>query len=429
MIQYLSVMKFAREILPNGLRVITIPMESVKSATVLVLIGAGSRYETKENNGLSHFLEHMAFKGTQKRPTAMDITTLIDGMGAQNNAFTGKEVIGFFIKAAADHADDCLDILSDIILNSKFPEEEIEREKGVIIEEINMYEDTPIRNVPDVYERLVFGDTPLGWDTAGRKEVISATKREDFINYMSRLYSPQNMAVIIAGGINPEKIVGSIGKYFGQMKSFDILPAQKIQLKQTSPGISVKRKKTEQLHFALGFTTCSLSSADRYPLAILSAILGGSMSSRLFDEVREKRGLCYYIRTMSDHYTDNGALTTFVGVKKDKIEEAIKVIINQYKKVREEAVGEEELKKTKDMLRGNMVLELENSRSVAGFFGEQEILGQKLETPEKVLAKTDAVMASDIQKVAQKYFLADKLNLAIIGEIENEEKLKGLLVL
>ena len=422
-------MKFTRQILPNGLRVITVPMASVKSVTVLILIGAGSRYETKANNGLSHFLEHMAFKGTKKRPTAMDITTLIDGMGGQNNAFTGKEVIGFFIKAAAEHTNDCLDILSDIILNSKFPKEEIEREKGVIIEEINMYEDTPIRNVPDVYERLVFGDTPLGWDTAGRKEVIHKTKRDDFINYMSKLYSPNNMTVVVSGGIDPKQVLTEVTRYFGKMKSFDTLRAKKVIVSQSVPGFFVKQKKTEQMHFALGFTTCPLKSKDRFPLTVLSVIIGGGMSSRLFNEVREKRGLCYYIRTISDHYTDNGTLTTYAGVKREKIEEAVLVIINEYKKIKEKLVGKEELKKAKEMLKGNLVLDLENSRTVAGFYGEQEILGQKLETPEDVLVKIDNVTVKDIQEVARKYFTANRLNLAIIGEVESEEKLKNLLKL
>ena len=406
-------------------------MESVKSVTVLVLVGAGSRYETKQNNGISHFLEHMAFKGTKKRPSAMEIATLMEGMGGQNNAFTSKEVTGFFIKAATEHFDDCLDIISDILINSKFPEEEIEKERGVIIEEINMYEDTPMRNVPDIYERLVFGDTPLGWYTGGKKEIIKQVKRADFIDYMSKLYSPKNMAVIVAGGINSEKTFEGIKKYFGQMKSFNTLRAEKIVLDQKEPRVFIKPKKTEQLHLALGVTTCPLLSPDRYPLTLLSVILGGGMSSRLFSEIREKRGLAYYVRTMSDHYTDSGTLTTYGGLNKDKIEEAIKIILSEYRKIRDEdgGISKEELEKAKEMLKGNLVLELENSRVVAGFYGEQEILGEPIETPEQVLAKIDAVTTGDVQRVAKKYFVTSHLNLAIIGDLEDKSKLEKLLIL
>jgi predicted Zn-dependent peptidase len=424
-------MKFERKVLDNGLRVLTIPMPSTKSATVLVMVGAGSRYETRENNGISHFLEHMAFKGTKKRPTPMEIATLMEGMGGQNNAFTSKEVTGFFIKAAAGHLDDCLDIISDILINSRFPEEEIEKERGVIIEEINMYEDTPMRNIGDIYEKLVFGDTPLGWDTAGRKEVIKAVKRADFVEYMSKFYSPKNMTVVVAGGIDSQKTVKAVEKYFGQMKSFDTLRAEKIVLDQTTPRIFIKPKKTEQLHLALGVTTCPMLSPDRYPLTLLSVILGGGMSSRLFNEVREKRGLCYYIRTHSDHYTDMGTLATYGGLNKDKIEEAIKIILGEYKKISniKYKISNKELTKAKEMLKGNLILELENSRVVAGFYGEQEILREPLETPEEVLAKIDAVTAEDVQRVAKKYLKTETLNLAIIGEVEDKEKLKGLLVL
>lgn len=424
-------MKYQRQILQNGIRVLTIPMESVKSATVLVLVGAGSRYETKQNNGISHFLEHMAFKGTKKRPTAMEIATIMEGMGGQNNAFTGKEVIGFFIKAASEHLDDCLDIISDILINSKFPEEEIEKERGVIIEEINMYEDTPMRDIPDVYERLIFGDTPLGWHTGGKKEVIKKVKRADFIDYMAKLYSPKNMAVVVAGGIDSEKTVKSIAKYFGQMKPFDTLRAEKIVLDQKKPRIFIKQKKTEQLHLALGVTTCPLLSPDRYSLTLLATILGGGMSSRLFHEVREKRGLAYYVRTMSDHYTDMGTLTTYGGLNKEKIGEAIKVILKEYRKIRDEdkGISEKELNKAKEMLKGNLVLELENSRVVAGFYGEQEILGEPIETPDQILAKIDAVTVQDVQKVAKKYLRTEKLNMAVIGNLENSQKLKDLLVI
>lgn len=417
-------MKHRREVLDNGLRIITVPMPSIESATVLVMVGAGSRYEGKENNGLSHFLEHMAFKGTKKRSTPRDIATEIDNMGGQNNAFTSKEVTGFYVKSAADQIDKSIEILSDMIKNSQFPEEEIEKERGVIIEEIKMYEDTPMRNLPDVYERLVYGDTPLGWDTIGLAEVIRRVKRADFIDYMSKLYSPSNMTVIVAGGIDSDKTVEKIKEHFGKMIPFATLKPNKVVVLQNKPRASVKKKDTEQVHLALGVTTSSLKSPDRYPLSVIGSLLGAGMSSRLFSEVREKRGLAYYVRAYSHHYTDHGSLTTFSGLNRQKVGEAIKVIIEEYRKIRDEAdkIDEKELKKGKQIIKGNLALELEDSRAVAMFFGEQELLEEKIETPNEVIENVEKVTIADIAKVADKYIRAERLNLAMIGNFESTEE-------
>src|SRR3989344_5002772 len=283
-------MTYKKKVLPNGLTSITVPMPSFESATIMVMVGAGSRYETKRNNGISNFLEHMAFKGTKKRPTALDISSLIDGIGGEFNAFTSKEVTGYYVKSAKDELPTTADLLSDMLQNSKLEEGEIDKEKGVIIEEINLYEDQPHRNLPDVYERLVFVDAPLGWDTAGRKEVIRKINRSDFVDYLESLYSPDNMTVVIAGGINEDKAFDLIREKFGEMKKFRTIKPLPSKVGQKKPQVFVKTKKTEQAHIALGVRTLSLKSPKKYPLAILSAILGGGMSSRLFQEVREKRG-------------------------------------------------------------------------------------------------------------------------------------------
>jgi len=424
-------MEFKRTILENGIRLITIPMPSIASATVLVMIGTGSRYEISENNGISHFLEHMSFKGTKKRPTAREIVSIIDSMGGQWNAFTGKEVTGFFVKSAASHLDISLDIISDILINSTFPKEELEKERGVIIEEINMYEDTPIRDIPDVYERLVFGDNALGWNTGGRKEVIRKVSREDFVDYVEKHYSPSNMSVIVAGGIHPEKTIEMVKKYFSEMKPFDTLGYEKVVVKQDKPRAYLKKKKTEQVHLALGVLGPSLKSPERYPLAVLATILGGGGSSRLFNEIREKRGLAYYVRTMPQHYLDNGTFTTFSGLNKEKIDEAIKVILEEHRIIKENAltIGKDELIKTKEMLKGHLVLELEDSRNVAAFFGEQEILEETIETPEEAMKKIDDVTNEQLHDMAKKYFLGSHLNLAIIGDFEDIKPFEKLLEL
>ena len=422
-------MKFNRKVLPNGLRILTIPMPSFESATVMVMVGAGSRYETKLNNGISHFLEHMAFKGTQKRPSAMDITSLIDGMGGQFNASTGKEVTAYYIKAKADKVETCLDVLSDMLTNSKLDSLEIEKEKGVIIEELNLDEDTPSRKLGDVYERLVYGDTPLGWDIGGEKEIIRKIKREDFISYMKSLYSPHNMTVVVAGGIERKKAEELIEKYLGGMFRFDTLKYNKFEGAQIKPEVLVKTKKTEQVHIAIGFRTVKLEHPDKYPLEVLAAILGGGMSSRLFHEVREKRGLGYYVSTSSDAYQDAGSIVSMAGIDPKRVKEAIEVMLDEHKKVQSSKfkVQSSELTKAKEYLKGHLVLGLENSRYVAYYYASQELLEKKIDNPIDVIKKIDAVTIDQIENVAKKYFVERGLNLAVIGNFDDRQMFENLL--
>lgn len=222
-------MKFNKTTLPNGLRLITVPMPSFESATALVMVGAGSRYETKKNSGISHFLEHMAFKGTDRRPNALAIASLIDGIGGEFNAFTSKEYTGYYVKAGKNNVETILDVLSDMLKHSKLDAAEIEKEKGVIIEEINLYEDMPMRKIGDIYESLLYGDTPMGWDVAGEKDIIRSIMREDFVSYMQSLYSPDNMTVVIAGGIHEEKMRELVGKYFADMKDIPTIKAKPLK--------------------------------------------------------------------------------------------------------------------------------------------------------------------------------------------------------
>lgn len=424
-------MNYRRTVLENGLRVITVPMPSFESATVLVMVGAGSRYEKRSNNGVSHFLEHMAFKGTEKRPTAMEISSLIDGMGGEFNAFTGKEITGYYIKSSVNHVDLCLDVLSDMLLNSKLDSIEIEKEKGVILEEKNLYEDTPARKIGDLYEELLYGDTPMGWDIIGTKEVIKKMTREDFISYMNSLYSADNITVVVAGGITNDKAEALVKKYFSIMKRFDTIRATKVIEDQKKPEIMIKEKKTEQVHIALGVRAIPIDHPDRYPLEVLSSILGGGMSSRLFHEIRENRGLGYYVRTSADSYEDCGTLVTTAGVDPKRVEEAVKVIIEEYHDIREGNNGKrlkvEEVRKAKDFLKGHFVLELEDSRSVASFYANQELLEKRIDTPAEVLEKIDKVTVEQIQEVAKKYLQTETLNLAVIGNFSDGHNFDKLL--
>jgi predicted Zn-dependent peptidase len=432
-------MKFNRTILKNGLRVLTIPMPSFESATVMVMVGAGSRYETRLNNGISHFLEHMAFKGTAKRPTAMDITSLIDGMGGEFNASTGKEVTAYYIKSAADKVEISLDVLSDMLQNSKLDSAEIEKEKGVIVGEIDMNEDNPMRDIGDVYERLIYGDTPLGWNIAGGKDVVRKTTREDFLKYMKSLYSPHNMTIVFAGGIENEKAVELAEKYLGGMTRFDTLRFNKYEEKQDKPRLFLKTKKTEQTHIAIGFKTVKNDHPDKYPLEVLAAILGGGMSSRLFHEVREKRGLGYYVSTGADSYQDAGSIVTVAGIDPKRIKEGITVILEEHKKISNSKfstsakasldglISKPELKKAKEYLKGHMVLGLENSRSVAYYYASQELLEKKIDNPDELMKKIDAVTIEQIETVANKYFVEKGLSMAIIGNFEDRQIFENLL--
>lgn len=422
-------MQFNRSLLPNGLRVITVPMPALESATVIVMVGAGSRYEDKRINGISHFFEHMAFKGTEKRPSAMEISSLIDGMGGEFNAFTGKEITGYYIKSAKGQVETSLELLADMLMHSKLDPVEIDKERGVIMEEINMIEDNPMRKLGDLYEELLYGDTPMGWDIAGSKENIKTISQQDFRDYMGSLYSADNTTVVVAGGIDPKETLEKIEKYFSPMNKFDTYKPLPVVEDQKVPKVLIKHKKTEQIHIALGVRTVALNSPKRYPLSVLAALLGGGMSSRLFHEVREKRGLAYYIRSNSDEYTDAGTFVTNAGIDPKRVTEAIEVIVSEYQKVAQGKMelGDQELKKAKEFLKGHLVLGLEDSNSVAGFYGHQELLEDKIENPAEIIAQIENVTKEEVEAVGREFFLTDTLNLALIGDFEDRQRLEELL--
>lgn len=427
-------MTYHIDILPNGLRIITIPMPSVASVTVMLMVGAGSRYEEKNINGISHFLEHMAFKGTQKRPTALAISSLIDGIGGEFNAFTSKDHTGYYVKAAAKHMPTLIDVLSDMLLHSKFDRQEIEKERGVIIEEINMYEDTPMRKIGDLYENLLYGDTKLGRDIAGRKEVIKKVTREDFMSYMDRFYGPANTIVAVAGAVdtNGNKSIDVkklVAQYLGDWKNKVVVKPDIMEDGQKEPQLLVHFKDTQQAHLCLGVRSYHLIHPGRYKLGVLTAILGGGMSSRLFIQVRERRGLAYYVRSSNEEYTDIGNFVTQAGVDVVRIEDSIKVMLEEFAKIRSEKVAEEEITKAKEFLKGRFILELEDSRNVGALFATTEILEDRIQTPEEIIQLIDEVTIDDIQKVAQDIFRLQSLNLAIIGPYKEEERFRKLLKL
>ena len=420
---------YKKTVLENGLRIITIPMENANSVTVLILVGTGSKYETKDINGISHFLEHMFFKGTKKRPTTLKISETLDSVGGEYNAFTSKEITGFWAKVDKRHFNVALDWISDIFLNSKFDNKEIEREKGVIIEEVNMNLDTPTAYLGDLWEKLLYGNQPAGWMTIGEKQNILGFNREKVLNYYKDHYSPSNVIVCMAGAVETEDVEKNIKKYFGNVKQADIKQKIKVKEEQSEPKLLVHYKKTDQTHFCLGVRTYDLFDERKYALALLSIILGGNMSSRLFIKVRERNGLAYSIHTSADSSTDTGYLVTQAGIDHKNLEKAIELILEEYRDLKNKTIAEKELQKAKDYLKGTMSLSLDSSDSQASFYSVQELLEKNILTPEEKFQKIDKVSINDIKIIAEDIFSTENLNLAVIGPVEEKNfyKLNNIL--
>ena len=389
----------------SGLRLVTIPMPATKTATVFVLVGTGSKYETKDINGISHFLEHMMFKGTVKRPGTMDIARELDCIGAEYNAFTGKEYTGYYAKASAEKLDITMDVVFDIFLNSKLSEDEITIEKGVIVEEINMYRDLPQRYVGEIFEKLLYGDQPAGWEISGEKEIVTALKRNQFVDYFNSHYVAENTIVAVAGSVDPEEVKNKVEKYFKTIRHGKSISKLAVTEKQEEPNLAVSYKKTDQTHFVLGFRAFDMFDDRKYALSVLSKILGGGMSSRLFYEVRERRGLAYYVRSDVSPYTDSGYLSISAGVNNEKALDAVKVILDEVRKVKADNLTEKELQQAKDNAEGSMALGLEHSDGVAMTYADSVLFHKKVLTPEEELDRIKRVTLENIHSLAKDFFL------------------------
>ncbi|MCS7093189.1 MAG: insulinase family protein [Patescibacteria group bacterium] len=417
-------MVFEEHQLNNGLKILFIKTGS-PSITSVLLVGAGSRYEKKENNGIAHFFEHMVFKGSKRYPSSFIISSTIEGLGAVFNAFTTKDHTGYWIKSTPDHFEAVVDVLSDMILNPLLAQEEIEREKGVIIEEINMYEDIPQRKVGEIFEELLYEDNPLGFNIAGRKETIASFRRENFIDYLNQFYHPENSIFVVAGNLElskKKKYLKLIEEKFGLWaKGGEIESLERVIENQKKPQTLIRTKKTEQTHFCLGYRTFSFFDERRFALSILSAILGGGMSSRLFIELREKRGLCYYVSTDREHYSDTGNIVTQAGISTEekKVRESIKIILDEHEKIKEK-IDLEELNRVKEMIKGRFILSLEDTNNTAMIFGVAKLLRKKIDTPEEIIRKIEAVTIEEVKKLAQELFVPQKLNLVLIGPFDEK---------
>ena len=361
----------------------------------------------------------MCFKGTPKRPTPMDISAELDGLGAEYNAFTGQESTAYYAKAKNENFSQILDVVADMYLNPTFDAKEIEKEKGVIIQEINMYEDTPRRRVGELFMRLVYGDQPAGWDIAGRKEVIRRITRNDFIKYRSRHYVPQATVVTVSGGFGEKNAVSEIEKYFSALRSGHKSKKMKVREIQSRPRESVTFKDSDQTHMVMGFRAFGVHDERRLALQVASEILGGGMSSRLFKRVRDELGAAYYVRAEADLYSDHGLFTMSAGVDHKKIEAVIKAGLDEFARLRDELVSEKELKKAKEHLIGTLFLSLETSDEVGYFYTGQELMGLKLVSPRDLAKKIAGVTADDVRRTVRSVVKNNHLNMALIGPFKN----------
>lgn len=411
--------------LSNGMRVHLVPFSGTDAVTVLVQTKVGSRNEDDKVWGGSHFIEHLMFKGTKKRPTALDISKTLDRYGAEYNAYTGKEVTGYYVKIAGDKAPVAIDLLYDMIFQSTYKPTEMNRERKVIIEEIKMYEENPIMHIGDLLEEAMFDGNPLGREIAGTPETMMGMKRKDLIAYRDAFYIPSRMVIALAGNV-PDDAMERLEKTFGKVREAkeppSYLPFGDMPERKT-PRVGRQYKDVGQIQMALGFPTPGKTDKDQYALKLLAAILGGGMSSRLFVQVRERRGLCYSVRASSRAYQDVGMFTVSAGLDAARLTEALKVIIGELKKVARSGVTAQELRYIKDQVEGATTLSLEDSSARAEFYGRQELFYDQVLTPEEQMKRVRAVRAVDIARVAKETFDMGRLSIAAIGPYKTDQAL------
>jgi predicted Zn-dependent peptidase len=416
---------FERHTLDNGLRLLTANIPTAQSVTCMVMLAAGSRYETPETSGIAHFAEHMFFKGTERRPTARMVAGEIDAIGGQLNAFTGKEYTAYFVRCAAESRDVALDVIVDMLRNSKFDPEEIEREKGVIVEEMNMYYDTPRDYIGNVYDQLLYGDQPLGWDIVGREETVRAATRDTFMSYLGGWYQPSRMVLGLGGRVGDDALERT-NELFGDLaarETGDPAPMQP----HADGRVKLFTKRSDQAHIVIGVPSRPLSHPDRYVLQLIGTILGGGMSSRLFTEVRERRGLAYYVGATNFSYTDAGSLFAQAGVDIKRIDDAITTILAELRKIAAEPMPADELEKARSFTKGRFVLELESPQGLIMFGLRREVLEGRAPDLDEILRGVDAVTAEDIQRVASEIVRDDALRLAVIGPFDDQDRFEKLL--
>ncbi|MBT5236866.1 insulinase family protein [Candidatus Peregrinibacteria bacterium] len=413
--------------LDSGLPVLTSASDGTASVTAMVFAGAGSRYEKESERGISHFLEHMFFKGGDRYKTTKEVSVAIDAVGGEFNAFTGKEYAGYYVKVAAEHVDLGCDVLGDMLCNASFPQEEIEKERGVIIEEDRMYQDTPMYRAGWDFEELIFGSCPLGWDTIGTHDVINSVQQADFQKHKDNLYTPDNLVITFAGKTSDEQALDLSTKYFGSLsgtkqREFEPLDGY------GKDKVYLRTKKTEQSHLVIGVPSFGSQDDRHFAQKLLSIILGGNMSSRMFLNIREAKGMCYYIDSDVDSYLDAGSLSTRAGIDQSRLDEAVKLIINEYDQVALHGVLDEEIARAKSYMKGSIILSLEDTEDLAHFFGKQQLLYPNVRSVDEYIGMIEAVTKEDVDQLAKDLLGHENLRLAVIGNTDNKAGLESLLV-
>ena len=419
---------FHKTILPNKLRILAAPMRGTNTVTILVLCATGSDNEPRGKGGISHFLEHMFFKGTRKRPTPQTIMQETVSMGAISNAFTSHEITGYYIKSGNVYLDRSIDLLADIYQNSIFDPREIEREKHVIVEELQKDRDTPTMYVYWLWEELLYGrHQHAGRDVIGMEKDIRSLARSDFIRYFTHQYSAPNTIIIVAGNFDEARTVERLKHLFGDIRRYTPRPKGAFHEAQRFPAVKVHFKETDQTHLMLGFRTVPIGHRARFILDVMEDFIGGNWSSRMFDAVRERGGLAYTVYSNSQLYANRGYFTTYAGVSHGNVEKAIRVILEEYKKVCDKRIGERELRRAKEHMKGTSLIALESSNAVADFIGFQEAMTSRPMTIKEIFAKIESVTPAEIQAAARKFFRPERMNLALIGPLKNESKFAKLL--
>lgn len=422
-------MKAKKTKLKNGLRVVTIPMKDNPTVTVMIMVEAGSKYEDKRSNGISHFLEHMVFKGTKKRPNPKQISFELEGLGSMHNAFTGKEYTGYYAKANKKHFLKLFDLISDMYLNPVFDEKEIKKESGVIIEEINMYEDSPQLKVWEILMELLYKDQPAGLSVLGPKKNLKRFRRKDFLEYRSKNYVPQSTVVVVAGDISNANILSAVKKTFNDMPKGRKSQKRKVKDSQKKPAVSLHYKKSDQAHLLLGFRADNVYSKNILRVSVLNAVYGKGLGSRITYRLRDELGMSYYAGSELDSYTDHGFIVARAGVTVKRIEEAMFVILEEFKKLRERDITDSELRRAQEMLVGLIFRQIETTDGVSSRYGFRELYGLPLKTAQEQAKEIRAVTINDVRKEAKRLFKNKNLNLALIGPFKNKKRFEKLLKL
>ncbi len=420
-------MQYIKKQLDSGITLVIIPMADNPTVTVYAGAFTGSEFEDKKISGLSHFLEHMCFKATEKRPNAKIISEELDAIGANNNAFTSQEHTVYYAKSDKRHFDKILDVISDIYQNPTFPEIELEKERGVILQEYKMYLDDLKWHVSDLWQELLYGDTPAGRRIVGTPDTISSLTRKDFMDYHHSQYVAKNTTVLIAGGIDPKYAEKKVIEAFSKIRTESHKTKESVKESQDKPQIKIFEKDSDQIHMIIGVRTFGMDDPRGKVMRVMRNILSGGMSARLFQKMREELGICYYVYASQDSFTDHGNFSVSAGVDQDRLDVAIKAIMEEFEKLANEDISEDELKKTKEGMIGRLKLHLESSDDVGGFYLERAVVQKPLITPEELEKEINAVTSGDIKKLAKEIFVNKNLNLAIVGKHKLDPKLEKIL--